>query len=180
MDVGLGNITNFPGFPVDVVDRGRWIDVTQDPNTGLVTVGKPRTYRTPWYIQTDFNFQQNYKVSESKVVSFSATFLNLFNQRSVTAVNESIDSLFAFHFAAPPSPACVTATNPIGACALPNGVAFYQAAMTPYNLSTVLNSANQQAAFGLPPGPITINSNYGKPLYYQLSRNIRLGVKFTF
>lgn len=174
LDVGLGNINNFPGFPVDVVDRGKWVDVTQDPNTGLVTVGNPRTFRTPWYIQTDLNFQQNYKVSESKVVSFSATFANLFNQRSVTAVNESIDTDFAFQFAAPTNPACG------GACSLLNGVAFYRAAMTPYNLSTVLNSANQQAAFGAPPGPVTINSQYGKPLYYQLARNFRLGVKFTF
>ena len=38
--------------------------------------------------------QQTYKVSEAKTLSFSATMQNLFNQRSVTAVNESIDSGF--------------------------------------------------------------------------------------
>ena len=29
-------------------------------------------------------------------------------------------------------------------------------------------------------GPITVNSQYGKPYLFQLSRNIRLGLKFTF
>ena len=30
-------------WPVDVVDRGKWVDVTQDPTTGAVTVGTPLT-----------------------------------------------------------------------------------------------------------------------------------------
>jgi hypothetical protein len=29
-------------------------------------------------------------------------------------------------------------------------------------------------------GPITINSAYGKPYLFQLSRNIRLELRFTF
>jgi hypothetical protein len=38
----------------------------------------------------------------------------------------------------------------------------------------VLNTDNSQG------GPITINSQYGKPMYYQLARSIRLAAKFTF
>jgi len=29
-------------------------------------------------------------------------------------------------------------------------------------------------------GPLTVNSQYGKPYLFQLPRNIRLGLKFTF
>jgi hypothetical protein len=29
-------------------------------------------------------------------------------------------------------------------------------------------------------GPMTVNSQYGQPLEYQIARNIRLGVHFTF
>jgi len=153
-----------PSFPVDVVDRGKWIDVTQDPNTGAVTVGPARTFRNPWYIQSDFNIMQSYKIAESKALSFSATFTNLFNQHSVTAVNESINSLFT---------GTQQWTTP-GGQSIFFGVPFYSAAMHPYSVSDLLNVNNSNGA------PITINSQYGKPLFYQLPRSIRLGVKFTF
>jgi hypothetical protein len=165
MDVGyqFGGY-GLPSFPVDVVDRGKWVDVTQDPSTGAVTVGPARTFRNPWYIQSDFNFQQAYKLSESKNVSFSVTFTNLFNQHSVTAVNEDINTLYTGtqQFVTP-------AGQNIGA-----GVPFYTAAMQPYSIASALNVQNSNGA------PITINSQYGKPLFYQLPRTIRLGVKFTF
>jgi hypothetical protein len=46
--------------------------------------------------------------------------------------------------------------------------------MSPYNLQTSLNSSLFTA------GPQTLFSQYGKPLFYQTSRTIRLGVKFSF
>jgi len=46
--------------------------------------------------------------------------------------------------------------------------------MHPYSLKDVLSSNNSQG------GPITVNSQYGKPLYYQAARTIRIGAKFTF
>jgi len=48
--------------------------------------GNPITQRTPWYNQTDFNLQQNYKISEKKTLAFSATIGNVLNERSVTSV----------------------------------------------------------------------------------------------
>ena len=78
-------------FPVYVFNRGKWADVSQDPNTGAITLGNPRTYRNPWYIQSDFNIQQSYKIGEAKAVSVGATFTNLFDQRAVTA-GESTNS----------------------------------------------------------------------------------------
>ena len=102
MDVGNAGplyLLDGGGYSTDIVGRGQWVNVAQNPQTGLITFSAPYLKRTPWYIQTDFNFQQNYKMSESKMPSFSATMQNLFNQRAV--VNESIDSGFNFNYIAP-------------------------------------------------------------------------------
>ncbi|HEX7158594.1 MAG TPA: carboxypeptidase regulatory-like domain-containing protein [Edaphobacter sp.] len=164
MDVGASQ----NAFPVDVFNRGKWADITQNPNTGVVTVGNPYTYRNPWYNQTDFNLQQSYKISEAKQLQFAATFTNLFNERSVVAVNEQVDSSYSggTQYAKP------------GGQRITGGTAFYAAATNPWSVSDALNGVNgtnnQHGA------PITINSLYGKPLAYQQPRNIRLSVKFTF
>ena len=160
LDVGFA-FPGQPSFPVDIVNRGNWVDVAQDPTTGAITVGKPYVHRTAWYIQSDFNLQQNVKVSESKVLSFSATAINLLNQHSVTAYNASIDTLSQPQYITP------------GGLITFQGPPFYAAAMSPYNLQSELNHSSTG-------GPLAVNSAYGKPLYYQLSRNIRLGLKFTF
>jgi hypothetical protein len=163
-DVGYSFAPNFfgnGGWPVDVVNRGKWVDLAQDPTTGEITVGSPRTFRTPWYMQSDFNLQQNYKLSETKVISFSATFQNLFNQHSVTAYNAQVDSGAAQQFLVP------------GGTFIANGVDFYAAAMAPFNLSQNLNNSSTG-------GPLALSSQYGQPLYYQNSRTIRLQLKFTF
>ncbi len=41
----------------DIVDRGKWIDVTQDPTPGR-SHQRAYTKRTPWYTETDFNLKQ--------------------------------------------------------------------------------------------------------------------------
>ena len=89
LDVGAGG----GGWPVQAWDRGKYVSAMQDPTTGAVTLGSPTTRRTPWYTQTDFNLQQNYKVSENKIITFTATFSNLLNQRAITAYNADITSL---------------------------------------------------------------------------------------
>ncbi len=172
-DVGYGG----SAWPVDLFNRGKWANISQDPTTGNITVGNPSTYRTPWYIQSDFNFTQNYKISEQKVVSFSAIFANLFNQHSVTAYNAQVDTGFGFMGITPTGNGCgfVLQAGP-GAfpCFIAAGQAFYAAAESPYNVTQGLNSSLFTA------GPQTLNSQYGKPLYYQLARTLRFQVKFTF
>ena len=160
MNVGA----SYNAYPVKLFDWGKWANITQNPSTGAITVGNPYTSRNPWYNQTDFNFVQSYKLKESQSVSFTATFSNLLNEHAVTAVNEQIDSSYngGVQYATP------------GGQSIGAGIPFYAAAMSPYSVSSVLNSNNSQS------GPITINSQYGKPLYYQLPRTIRLGAKFTF
>jgi len=160
LDVGYA----FPGaFPVDIVGRGKWVDVSQDPTTGAVTVGAPRVNRTPWYMQTDFNFAQNYKLSEQKVLSFSVTFANLLNQRAVTSYGQQIDSNITQSYVTP-------------AATFIASQGFYANAERPYDYAALLNQANF-GGFGF---GNTINSQYGKPYLFQAPRNIRLGVKFTF
>jgi hypothetical protein len=173
MDVGnAGPLYSLAGggYSTNIVGRGNWVDVTQDPSSGLITFGPPHLQRTPWYMQTDFNFQQNYKVAESKTLSFSATMQNLFNQRSVTAVNESIDSGFNFNYIGP------NGLN-LGA-----GTPFYDATFHPYNYAALANAAytNTGCAALHGCGPLTVSSGYGLPNRYQIGRTIRLQVKFTF
>jgi hypothetical protein len=173
-DVGLGG----GAWPVDVVDRGKWVNVTQDPTTGAVTVGPIQTYRTPWYIQSDFNFVQNYKISETKAVSFSATFANLLNQHSVTAYQGELNTTYAYQGITPPAVAgssCAGTPGGLG-CYVVDGPAFYAAAENPWSLSGNLNGGSLLTGGA----PVTIGSQYGKPLFYQLPRTIRFGVKFTF
>ena len=164
------NVPNAGGaFPVDVVNRGKWVNVTQDPATGAITVGSPFTRRTPWYNQTDFNVAQNYKISEGKTVGFSATIVNLLNERAVTQVNGNITSGFNSNFITP------------GGFTLLDGVPFYSAAFHPYDFAALLNSSQSNTVLGgTGPGPVTINSGYGRPNRYQAGRAIRLGVRFTF
>jgi Carboxypeptidase regulatory-like domain len=196
LDVGNSFPSGLTGgaFPVDVVNRGKWVNVTQNPTTGLITVGTPYTKRTPWYDQTDFNFQQNYKIGESKALSFSATFTNLLNQRSVTQVEGNISSGFSANYIAPGGSFLVSPTvGLVGGTSA--GTPFYAAVFHPYDFAALMNAAPTNSnctppngtattpnTIALPNtcGPLTVNSGYGLPNRYQASRTIRLGVRFTF
>jgi hypothetical protein len=160
LDVGYA----FPGaFPTDIVNRGQWIDVAQDPTTGAITTSAPYLKRTPWYTQSDFNIQQNYKISENKALAFTLTVTNLWNQHSPVSYGQQIDSNYFQSFIGPQGTWLI------------DGPAFYAAARQPYNYTQLMN-----AAFSNGGSPLTINSQYGQPYLFQISRNLRLGVKFTF
>jgi hypothetical protein len=182
-------------WAVQAWDRGKWVDVSQDPTTGFVTIGAPRTRRTPWYTQTDFAITQNYKITESKSLSFSVEATNLWNQRSVTAFHTDITSLdntaATQYLTIPttnPDPAIIQTDPTTGAvvfpcsrgnaaddqCYIGNGSMFYAAVMRPYNVQSLMNDRRGTGISS------ALNSHYGEPFYYQLARNIRLGAKFTF
>jgi hypothetical protein len=163
-DVGFA-FGGFPSFPTLLAGRGKWIDVAQDPATGAVTVGNPRTFRTPWFMQSDVQLGHSYKINETKNIRFSATFNNVFNRRATTAYYTYINTDFVATYLTP------------GGLNIGAGGAFYSAAEHPYDVAALLNNSptNPNGA-----GPITINSWYGKPFLFQLSRNIRLGLRFTF
>jgi Carboxypeptidase regulatory-like domain len=175
LDVGAGA----GQWAVQAWDRGKYVDVTQDPTTGFVTVGAPRTQRTPWYTQTDFSLQQNYKVGESKMLTFTANAINLLNQRAVTAYNADMTSLAVQNqyitLPATTSPSQCTAQKTFfGTCYIGDNLPFYAAAEGPYNVQNQMNNFKGRGVSA------ALNSAYHTPIYYQLSRNIRLGVKFTF
>jgi hypothetical protein len=165
-DVGL----SYNAFPVKPFDWGKWANITQDPTSGAVTVGNIYTYRNPWYIQSDIQIDQEYRINESMSVKFAATATNLLNEHAVTAVYSQIDSSYDGNQYITP-----------GGQNLAGGLDFYGAATQPYNIQASLNGTpiNGQPSNNLG-GPETINSQYGKPLYYQHPRGIRLQASFTF
>jgi hypothetical protein len=168
-DVGLANgITPFES--VYLFGRGKWVNATTDPVTNSVDFGSVYNRRTPWFTQTDFNLQHSIKVNrnnEHQVLAFSANFTNLLNQRSVTAYWGGFSSNNFGSFLTPLG-ACGAggATAP---CLTFSGAAFYQAAETGYNPQAAASANN-----------VILNSHYGSPNLWQLSRNIRLGAQFTF
>ena len=183
---GFGPVPYPPSgaFPTWIVGQGKWIDVAQDPNTGVITTSAPYTKRTPWYTQSDFNIKQSYKVAESKELSFDATFTNLLNQRAVVSTDQEIDSGFAANFIAPTSSACLAdnMANNVNSssCLLGDGVDAYAAYMHPYNYTALMNASPPNSGGLGGGGPITVSSQYGKPYLFQTSRNIRLALHFTF
>jgi len=169
-------------WAVQAWDRGKWVDASQDPTTGVVSLSAPRTRRTPWYTQTDFSISQNYKVSEGKNLSFSIDATNLLNQRSVTAYNTDITSLdttaagqyLTIPTTDPAAAPCLRGPVSDNQCYIGDGQWFYAAAMRPYNVQALLNDRRGTGRSS------AVNSAYGKPYFFQLARTIRLGAKFTF
>jgi Carboxypeptidase regulatory-like domain/TonB dependent receptor len=169
-------------WAVQAWDRGKWVDASQDPTTGFVTLSAPRTRRTPWYTQTDFSITQNFKITESKMLSFSADAYNLLNQRAVTAFNTDITSLdntaaaqyLTTSTTNPAAAPCIRGPVTDNQCYIGDGSWFYASVMRPYNVQNLMNDrrgTGQSSA---------LNSAYGKPYYFQLARTIRLGLKFSF
>ena len=92
----------------------------------------------------------------------------------MTAVNEQVDSAYSGNQYITP-----------GGYAFYDGAAFYAAAERPYNLAASLNgsipnSNSNSSATALGATPETINSQLGKPLYYQQPRYIRLQLNYSF
>lgn len=192
---GSYNVPNAEGgaFPTFIAGQSNWLPLSQDPTTGAITVGAPYVRRTPWFTQSDLQVTQNYKISESKSLSFSVTVPNVLNQRAITSYWENIDSNFFPQYLAPTSAACGV-QNAAGGSSLSNcsqsfnGYQFYTAAMSGYNLQTLLNNSAgacstcsfTKAGAISATGPVTLNSIYGQPLYHQTSRNLYMTVKFVF
>ncbi|HWY03650.1 MAG TPA: carboxypeptidase regulatory-like domain-containing protein [Candidatus Acidoferrum sp.] len=173
-DYGAYNVPNAEGgaFPTYILPRGQFLPISQD-STGNLTIGNPYYRRTPWFTQSDLQFQQGYKITESKALTFSVTVPNALNQRAVTAYGENVDTDYYDQFLTPSSPDCG------GPCTLLNGPAFYKAAMSGYNYVSLLKNIGNFGSVGSN-GQMTLNSLYGKPLYHQLSRNMYMAIKFTF
>jgi Carboxypeptidase regulatory-like domain len=172
-----------------VAGRGNWISASQDQGcvagalAGTSTASCPITVngvsarRTPWYIQSDLQLQHEIKLggSEMKRLRFEVTAPNVFNQKAVTTYNSELDSPLLTSFLAPgPCTATNAAGQTITGCTPANGATFYNAVLHPYDWKSLLNNPLS------PGGAIIMGSNYGKPLYYQLPRTLRFGIRYTF
>jgi hypothetical protein len=150
---------NEPLEAVDIFGRGQWANITQDPVTGAVTIGTPYSRRTPWYTQTNFQIGHAVKVNknnEQQELAFTATFINLLNQHAVVSYWQGFNS--------------IAASSDLFPFQIFTGAAWYQQVEEGYS---------PQAAVNANPNFI-MDSQYGKPNLWQLSRNIRLGVTFSF
>jgi hypothetical protein len=162
-DVGVGS-----GYPVYVEGHGKWVDVTADA-TGNLTIGPARTYRTPWFLQTDGSFTQTYKVSDAHDtwrIGFEAYIANVFNQKIATEFYQKINSTnVGGDYLTPPG-----YHNAAGALN-------YAALENPYNYRQLMNSSTGTADSV---GGTLLSSEYGKPMAWNAGRNIRLTARFTF
>ena len=93
-------------------------------------------------------------------------FTNLFNQHAVVAYWSAIGTNYYSQWLTP------------GGYSIFDGPQFYKAAESPYNVASLINNALGSTLGGS--GAMSINSLYGKPLYYQSSRSIFMSAKFTF
>jgi hypothetical protein len=165
MDVGVGN-----GYPVYVEGHGKWVDVTASP-TGVMTFGNARTFRTPWFLQTDGNIVQTYKVSETHSswrVQFEAYVGNIFNTKRATEYYQRINSEnVGGDYLTPP-----------GYLSGPGGTLNYGVLENGYDYKTIANTATGTAnKIG---GAQLLSSEYGKPMAWNAGRNMRLTARFTF
>jgi len=153
------------GFPVYPEDRGKWANVSLVPDASGVlvpTVTSIGTRRTPWYIQSDASFKQEFKVNknnEAQVLTFEANVINLFNRQAATGFYSQLDTAFFQSFL------------------LPGGSFSYSALEHPYDWKSMLaNTQNPDSKISSLVG----NSQYGKPFIFQTPRSMRLAVRFTF
>ena len=153
-DIGLA-CCNEPIEAVDIFGRGKFASVTQDPVTGALTLGSPSARRTPWYTQTDLQVSHAVKFKESLQLKFSATALNLLNQRAIVNYYQGFNSIAAVSAALPGS--------------IFGGAPSYQVVEGGYNPTAAINGVG-----------FVKSSQYGLPNQWQLSRSLRLGVEFTF
>lgn len=151
---GGGNFGEFPVYPEGL---GKWVDVSQNPTTGVITAGNARTQRTAWFTQTDLNLKQTYNVKESQSITVDLDFTNALNQHQVVAYYGSLDTAYTPVFESP------------GGLPFYYGGEAYSNYEHPYDWKGLLNTDG-----------ITVNSQYGKPYEYQVPRNIRFEVHYNF
>ena len=136
--------------------------MTTDPGTGAITLGMPYARRTPWYVESDMSARHDIKVGDHENISLEATATNALNQHAVTAYWAGMNSL---NYA--------TSLHP-GPYNLFDGAAIYQELESGYNPQTWING-NSGAVKA-----VVQNGNYGKPSLFQIGRQLRFNLRYTF
>jgi hypothetical protein len=166
MDIGA-NFGSQVSEAVALYGRDKWVNMTQDPTTGAITLGNPYTRRAPWFTQSDLNLGHTIKTGEHQALGFTINVSNALGQRAVTSYYGGMNSIF-FSTALTPGNVLADATS-------------YKSFESGYNVQSWINggicavcSAAGTAA------PITKSSQSGMPFTYQLPRTMRFGVTYTF
>jgi hypothetical protein len=154
-DIGLGVGGAIEG--TYIWGRGNWVNSSVDA-AGNTILGNVYARRTPWYTQTNLNLAHSFKVNknnEAQQLTFSATALNLLNQHAVVAYWQGLNSDYV--------PSALLQYGIFG------GAAFYQQVETGYD--------PQAAIIG---SGVPLHSQYGTPNQWQISRNLRLAVRYSW
>ena len=111
---------------VAIYGRDKWVNMTQDPVTGAITLGNPYSRRAPWFTQSDVNIGHSIKTGEHQTLGFTVNVQNLLGQRVVTSYYGGMNATFF------PSP-LLPQENAL------SDASSYQAYMTGYNPQQWIN-----------------------------------------
>ena len=157
VDVGSGNYGQEPYEATYVYGRGQWANLTENPTTGAVTTGTPGVRRSPWFTQSDLNASHTFKVGDHENIAFELTAQNAFNQHAVISYWGMIDSQW--------SPVGIYP----GGQSIYGGAAAYSAFESGYNVQSLLKTDGTVG-----------NSTYGQPYLFQLGRQVRFALRYSF
>lgn len=140
-------------------ERGTFANFVQDPTTGVFSVASvEKNARMPWFTQTDFSVNHSFHVSKTREqmrLGFEFNAQNILNQHAVLSVNP----------------------NPFGRNN--EWLKFNDGSSFGYDVNKFLTGYDL-AGEATAQGSMVRNSRYGLPFLFQGSRNLRLGVRFTF
>jgi outer membrane receptor protein involved in Fe transport len=148
--------------------RGNFVKFTRDAAGNLVNSGVVKGARTDAFFQTDFNITHQIHVSktnEARRLIFEANIFNVLNQRSAVGFNEV--AIAGSGLIAPARAPRFTGDPGVD----------WNKIMTSYNY---VNAVNGTGAFAGVQTPLTLASRYGLPNLFQVARNMRLAIRFTF
>jgi hypothetical protein len=156
------------GAPVFVEGRGKWVDVTRDATTGNWIQGAVSDKRGPRFFQTDLSASQEFHpggANERLKIRIGAEAYNLFNQHSVTIINQNLIRTSGLN-----PYQCGTAGVTCSGMADENAGFAYASLMTKgYDYVTQANTQGR-----------TLSSLYGQPTNWQNKRSMRFQLVFTF
>ncbi len=145
--------------------RGNFVRLSRAANGDIVKGDVVHDARTDPFVQTDLSVHHEIRIAEGKRLGFEVNIANLFNQHAAVGVNEYVmqGSLLIS-----PTRASRFSGDP---------QVDWGKVMRPYNYIDALNGTGSFAGVQ---APIILNGQYGLPNVFQLARNVRLAIRFSF
>jgi len=144
--------------------RGNFVHFSRASNGDIVKDGVTYGARTPNFLQTDATIRHEIPFKETMRLAFEFNVLNVLNQRAAVGYNEIVLPTGLI--------------SPTRASRFPGDPQVdWGKVMNGYNYMDALNGTG---AFAGVQSKLTLASRYGLPQIFQLARNVRLQVRFTF